>query len=153
MSTTQSPFDPISLEIMWSRLTNIAEECWITLWRTAFSMIIGDAQDFGCELLDARGESLAHAHRSMPVFNLTLPQAVRLLLDYFPPETLKEGDPQRQDCRPDRLDRPLFRHRRHAQLAPGARGLRRRSADPAYEALPRRRAERGSLPHHSQECA
>jgi|HigsolmetaAR202D_1030399.scaffolds.fasta_scaffold00084_12 N-methylhydantoinase B/acetone carboxylase, alpha subunit len=92
MSTTQSPFDPISLEIMWSRLTNIAEECWITLWRTAFSMIIGDAQDFGCELLDARGESLAHAHRSMPVFNLTLPQAVRLLLDYFPPETLKEGD-------------------------------------------------------------
>lgn len=93
--TTQhvnTTIDPISLEIMWSRLTNIAEECWITLWRTAFSLIIGDAQDFGCELLDAHGESLAHAHRSMPVFNLTLPQAVRALLDYFPPETLQPGD-------------------------------------------------------------
>lgn len=85
-------FDPIALEIMWSRLINIAEECWITLWRTAFSLIIGEAQDFGCELLDANGESLAHSARSMPVFNLTLPRAVRGLLAHFPPETLREGD-------------------------------------------------------------
>lgn len=56
-------FDPISLEIMWSRLINIAEECWITIYRTAFSTIIGEAQDFGVELLDARGNSLAHAAR------------------------------------------------------------------------------------------
>lgn len=88
----QVPFDPVTLEILWSRLVNITEECWITLWRTAFSMIIGEAQDFGCELLDARGESLADSPRSMPVFNLTLPRAVRALLERFPPETLEEGD-------------------------------------------------------------
>lgn len=84
--------DPVSLEMMWSRLINIAEECWITLWRTAFSLIIGEAQDFGCELLDANGDSLAHSARSMPVFNLTLPHAVRSLLEHFPPETLHDGD-------------------------------------------------------------
>ncbi len=84
--------DPIALEILWSRLINIVEECWITLWRTAFSMIIGEAQDFGCELLDAQGESLAHSPRSMPVFNLTLPRAVRALLDRYPPDTLVDGD-------------------------------------------------------------
>ncbi len=85
-------FDPISLEIMWSRLINITEECWVTIWRTAFSMIIGEAQDFGCELLDADAHSLAHSPRSMPVFNLTLPLAVRRLLDVFPRETLAPGD-------------------------------------------------------------
>ncbi len=85
-------FDPVSLEIMWSRLINITEECWITIWRTAFSTIIGEAQDFGCELLDAGAHSIAHSPRSMPVFNLTLPRAVRALLDRFPPPTLADGD-------------------------------------------------------------
>ena len=86
------PFDPVSLEIMWSRLINISEECWLTIRRTAFSLIIGETQDFGCELLDANGNSLAHSPRSMPVFNLALPRAVQALLTHFPPETLEEGD-------------------------------------------------------------
>ena len=85
-------FDPVTLEVMWSRLINITEECWITIWRTAFSTIIGEAQDFGCELLDVGGESLAHSPRSMPVFNLTLPRAVKSLLAAFPKETLRKGD-------------------------------------------------------------
>ena len=85
-------FDPVTLEVLWSRLVNITEECWVTLWRTAFSMIIGEAQDFGCELLDGRGKSLAHSPRSMPVFNLTLPRAVDALLQRFPPDTLQPGD-------------------------------------------------------------
>lgn len=85
-------FDPISLEIMWSRLINITEECWVTIWRTAFSTIIGEAQDFGCELLDADANSIAHSPRSMPVFNLTLPRAVRSLLEFFPRSDLHDGD-------------------------------------------------------------
>jgi len=85
-------FDPVGLEVMWSRLINITEECWITIWKTAFSTIIGEAQDFGCELLDAHGSSLAHSPRSMPVFNLTLPLAVRSLLERFPADILREGD-------------------------------------------------------------
>lgn len=85
-------FDPVSLEILWSRLISVAEECWITIWRTAFSMIIGEAQDFGCELLDADGNTLAHSPRSMPVFNLTLPRAVHALVEHYPAETLEEGD-------------------------------------------------------------
>lgn len=89
---TRERFDPVSLEVMWGRLVNITEECWITIWRTAFSTIIGEAQDFGCELLDGNGESLAHSPRSMPVFNLTLPRAVKALLKAFPKESLREGD-------------------------------------------------------------
>jgi 5-oxoprolinase (ATP-hydrolysing)/N-methylhydantoinase A len=84
--------DPIGLEIMWSRLVTIVEEMWSTVCRTAFSLVISEAQDFACELLDASGEPLAHSPRAMPVFNLTLPRAVKALLAAYPPETLKPGD-------------------------------------------------------------
>ena len=84
--------DPVGLEIMWSRLINVAEECWYTVIRTAFSLIIGEAQDFACEVLDARGKQIAHSPRAMPVFNLTLPMAVNAMLQRYPPEDLKPGD-------------------------------------------------------------
>lgn len=84
--------DPIGLEIMWSRLVNVVEEMWLTVIRTAFSLVIAEAQDFACELLDKDGETLAHSPRAMPVFNLTLPRAVKALLAAYPAETLKPGD-------------------------------------------------------------
>ena len=84
--------DPVGLEIMWSRMINIAEECWQTVIRTAFSLIIGEAQDFACEILDAGGRQIVHSPRAMPVFNLTLPIAVNAMIERYPPETLKPGD-------------------------------------------------------------
>lgn len=92
MSKSHDLHNPIQLEILWRRLVNIAEEAWVALWRTSFSTIMAEAQDFGCEIMDARGSSLAHSPKSMPVFNLTLPMAVKGLLEKFPIETLKEGD-------------------------------------------------------------
>ncbi len=83
---------PIGLEILWSRLVNVVEEMWLTVCRTAFSLVISETQDFACELLDAEGETLAHSPRAMPVFNLTLPRAVKALLERFPPATLVPGD-------------------------------------------------------------
>jgi 5-oxoprolinase (ATP-hydrolysing)/N-methylhydantoinase A len=84
--------DPVGLEIMWSRLVTVVEEMWGTVCRTAFSLIISESQDFACDLLDEDGETLAHSPRAMPVFNLTLPNAVKAMLKKFPRETLKPGD-------------------------------------------------------------
>lgn len=84
--------DPIALEIMWSRLVNVVEEMWLTVCRTAFSLVISEAQDFACEILSPEGETLAHSPRAMPVFNLTLPRAVKALLERFPASTLRPGD-------------------------------------------------------------
>ncbi len=84
--------DPIGLEIMWSRLVNVVDEMWLTVCRTAYSLVISEAQDFACELLDRHGETLAHSPRAMPVFNLTLPLAVKALLQAYPAETLRPGD-------------------------------------------------------------
>ena len=85
-------FDPVSLEIMWSRMLNVAEEMWTTILRTAVSTIIASANDFGCEVLDAEGRSLAHAYRSMPVFNMTMPNVAKEILTKYPPETMRPGD-------------------------------------------------------------
>jgi 5-oxoprolinase (ATP-hydrolysing)/N-methylhydantoinase A len=84
--------DPIALEIMWARLATVAEEMWTTVCRTAFSLVISDAQDFACELLDSRGEPIVHSPRAMPLFNLALPRGVKALLEAFPPDSLVPGD-------------------------------------------------------------
>ncbi len=84
--------DPVSLEIMWARLVTVVEEMWHTIVRTAFSLIVSEAQDFATDLLDPDGESLAHSPRAMPVFNLTVPIAVKALLKKYPPNTLRPGD-------------------------------------------------------------
>lgn len=91
-TTSDEVFDPVSLEVMWSRLINIADEMWTTVLRTAVSTIIGSAQDFGCELLDERGNSLAHSYRSMPVFNLVMPELTRQMIEIFPVEEMRPGD-------------------------------------------------------------
>jgi 5-oxoprolinase (ATP-hydrolysing) len=60
--------------------------------RTVFSLIISEAQDFAVEILDREGNTLAHSPRGMPVFNLTLPRAVKALIAKYPPEALQPGD-------------------------------------------------------------
>jgi N-methylhydantoinase B/oxoprolinase/acetone carboxylase alpha subunit len=85
-------FDPVSLGIMWSRLVNITEEMWTTTLRTAVSTIIASANDFGCEVLDSQGRSVAHAYRSMPVFNMTMPNVTKEILKKYPVSSMQPGD-------------------------------------------------------------
>ncbi|MBI3325268.1 MAG: hydantoinase B/oxoprolinase family protein [Nitrospinae bacterium] len=87
-----SQFDPVTLEIIWSRLLTITEEMWTTTLRTAVSTIIGVANDFSCEILDAEGRSMTHAYRSMPVFNMVMPHVVKHLLKKFPRDHMQPGD-------------------------------------------------------------
>ena len=84
--------DPISLEIMWSRLVTVVDEMWLTVIRTAFSLIISEAQDFACELLDAeRRAAGAFAARDAGV--QPLPAARREgAAGEIPAETLVPGD-------------------------------------------------------------
>jgi N-methylhydantoinase B/oxoprolinase/acetone carboxylase alpha subunit len=88
-----SPFDdPITLEVAWGRLETVAAEMQSVLRRTALSTLISAANDLGCEIMDARGWSVAHAATSNPTFNLTLPRVTAELLRHFPAESLAEGD-------------------------------------------------------------
>lgn len=90
--TEPTGFDPIGLEIMWQRVISIVEECWTTVWKTSFSVVVGEALDFGCEALDVDGNVLAHAKRSMPAFNNALPTCARACLERYPADSLRPGD-------------------------------------------------------------
>lgn len=85
-------FDPITLEILWSRLIAIIDEASATLVRTSFSTIVRESNDFACVLLDSEGNSMAQSTLSIPSFIGTLPVTVRHFLARFPASTLQPGD-------------------------------------------------------------
>ena len=53
-------FDPISLEIMWSRLISVVDEAAATLVRTSFSTIVKESNDYACMLTTADGDGLVN---------------------------------------------------------------------------------------------
>ncbi|MBI3976973.1 MAG: hydantoinase B/oxoprolinase family protein [Chloroflexi bacterium] len=85
-------FDSLTLEILWQRLITTVDEMAAILVRTSFSTVVGAANDFGCEVMDAEGRSLAHATRSMPVFNRTLPNVTRAVMAKYGPGGVRPGD-------------------------------------------------------------
>src|SRR5512146_3031618 len=85
-------FDPVSLQILWSRLVAIVDEAAATLVRTSFSTIVRESNDYACVLLDAEGNSLAQSTLSIPSFISTLPLTVKEFLKVYPAETLRPGD-------------------------------------------------------------
>ncbi len=85
-------FDPISLEIMWNRLTSVVDEAAATLLRTSFSTIVKESNDYACVLLDADGNGLANNTASIPSFIATVPRTVREFLKKFPRDQWDPGD-------------------------------------------------------------
>ncbi len=85
-------FDPLRLEILWQRLITVADQMATTLARTAFSTTITASNDYGCVLIDADAHCIAHAQRSLPIFNRTMPYTTGLVLERFGRENIKPGD-------------------------------------------------------------
>lgn len=85
-------FDPISLEIMWSRLISIANQAAASLLRTSFSTVVAATQDFRYMLTDARGDSIAQSEAGEPMFVTTFPELIKEILKVYPPPDLEPGD-------------------------------------------------------------
>jgi N-methylhydantoinase B len=84
--------DPITTEIIWTRLISVVDEAALTLHRTSFSTVVRESHDYTCMLLDASGRAIAQATRSVPSFIGTLPYSVRAFLKKFPAKGLNRGD-------------------------------------------------------------
>ena len=91
-STVTDDFDPITLEIFWSRLISIADESAAALLRTSFSTIVRESNDFGTVLMDANGDSLSENTGGIPSFAGILPTTLKHFLAKYPKETWKPGD-------------------------------------------------------------
>ena len=117
--------DPLTLEILWQRLITVADQMSTTLARTAFSTTITASNDYGCVLIDADAHCIAHAHRSLPIFNRTMPYTTGIVLQKFGRDNIRPGDIFiSNDPLGKRRPQPRY-HRDHAVFQRWhARGLR-----------------------------
>ena len=51
----KTAFDPITLEVLWTRLISTVDEAAAALVRTSFSTVVRDSHDFSCVITDAAG--------------------------------------------------------------------------------------------------
>ena len=90
--TAKARFDPITLEILWSRLISIADESATALLRSSFSTIVRESNDFATVLMDSNGDSLSENTVGIPSFVGLLPRILRNMLAAIPKEEWKPGD-------------------------------------------------------------
>ena len=88
---TSLTFDPIDLEILWSRLVTLVDESAYAIVRTSMSKVVVEGRDFGVLLYDAGARMLA-ADVSIASKVGTTSIAVKEFLKVFPEPTLAPGD-------------------------------------------------------------
>ncbi len=92
MGSSQDIFDPVTLEILWSRLISIADESAAALLRTAFSTVVRESNDFTTVLMDAECNCLAENTAGIPSFVGMLSSAVRSFIQHIPLDQWEPGD-------------------------------------------------------------
>lgn len=85
-------FDPVTLEILWTRMISAVDEAAKALRRTSFSTLVNESNDFACVLTDAKGQSLAQNTESIPSFIGTLPVTVKHFIADIGLENMSPGD-------------------------------------------------------------
>jgi N-methylhydantoinase B len=92
MNPSSTGLDPITLEILWTRLTGIVDEAAATFVRTSFSTLVRDANDYAVVLTDRQGRSLAQSTQSIPSFISTMPATIGHFIETFGTQTMRSGD-------------------------------------------------------------
>lgn len=75
--------DPITLEITWNGLKSIADECFITIMRSAFSSNVKERHDHSTAIADAQGRLIVQAEMSLPVHLASMGGMMQALLDQY----------------------------------------------------------------------
>src|SRR5438876_603039 len=84
--------DPVTLEILWTRLITVANEQAAALQRTSFTPIVRESGDLSAAVFDAHGRMLAQAVTGTPGHINSLATAMHHFLAAFPPAALRPGD-------------------------------------------------------------
>lgn len=85
-------FDPIELEILWSRVVGVVDDSVDTLVRTAFSPSVREGNDMTCALMDVSGRTIAQSLTSTPLHTGVKSFTMRSLLKRYPASTWRPGD-------------------------------------------------------------
>lgn len=92
MSRKKSSIDPISLEILWTRIISAVDEAAAVFLRTSFSTLVREANDYAVVLTDRRGRNIAQSSQSIPSFICTMPVTIRKFIEQFGIENMRDGD-------------------------------------------------------------
>lgn len=86
-----APVDPITGEIIRGALLSITDEMKTNLMRTAYNLVIYEAQDFTVGLFDADGETIS-VGLGLPMFVGGLSDAVKAKLSFYGVDGFEPGD-------------------------------------------------------------
>ena len=75
--------DPIKLEISWNALKSIADECFITLMRSAFSTNIKERHDHSTAIADPAGRLIAQAEQALPVHLASMSGLLKHIIETY----------------------------------------------------------------------
>ena len=78
-----SDLDPIALEITWNGLKSIADECFLTIMRSAFSTNIKERHDHSTAIADAQGRLIVQAERALPIHLASMSGLMTHILEIF----------------------------------------------------------------------
>ena len=92
MNTLGNDIDPVTLEILWTRMTSVVDEAAATFVRTSFSTLVREANDYAVVLTDGRGRNIAQSSQSIPSFICTMPATIRHFIEVFGIDRMKPGD-------------------------------------------------------------
>ena len=84
-------FDPIMLELAWTRLISAMDEAAETLKRTSFSTLVNESNDYAVVITDSKGDLIVQNTDSIPAFIGTLPVSVKHFVHEFD-EEVRDGD-------------------------------------------------------------
>jgi N-methylhydantoinase B len=82
--------DPVTFQVIQSRLSGIVQEMQDSIFRTGYSTIIRESQDASCMLLDADGNVVGE-HVVLPLHVAALPEVVRAVKASFG-DDIRPGD-------------------------------------------------------------
>ncbi|PFP30647.1 hydantoin utilization protein B [Bacillus sp. AFS073361] len=73
ISTETKKIDPITVQVVLGALENVAVEMGHKLARMSYSSIIRESEDFGCALVDIKGQQLCESSHSTPLQSGPIP--------------------------------------------------------------------------------
>ena len=86
-----STLDPVTLQIIWNNLRSIADECFVSLMRSAFSTNIKERHDHSTAIADATGRLIAQAELALPIHIASMSGLMSSLLERYGGR-IEEGD-------------------------------------------------------------
>ena len=84
--------DPVTIQILWSRMVSVVDEAASGLLRTAYTPSVKEYHDFCCAVFDPKARMLAHSSITTAGFLSVVPSVMGHFVEKHPPETLKPGD-------------------------------------------------------------